>query len=91
MIGSPVFEKATLRLDSGYYPGGSFTVLAKNNSHENVYIQTARLNGRPLGRSWLRQEEITAGGILELVMGPQPNKAWGSDSKDLPVSSNAQR
>jgi putative alpha-1,2-mannosidase len=42
-----------------------------------MYIQSARLNGKPLNRAWLRFSEITAGGTLEFEMGPQPNKSWG--------------
>ena len=47
MIGSPVFDKVTIKLDSKYYHGGSFNVLTKKDSHENVYIQSATLNGHP--------------------------------------------
>lgn len=86
IIGSPVFSKVTIRLDGTYYKGGSFTVSAQNNSKENLYVQSATLNGQPLNRAWLRHQEIVAGGTLELVMGPTPNKVWGSDPKDLPPS-----
>ncbi|HEX4084911.1 MAG TPA: GH92 family glycosyl hydrolase [Chthoniobacteraceae bacterium] len=89
MIGSPLFHKTTIHLDPEYYHGGAFTVLADNNSDKNIYIQSAKLNGKPLTRSWLRHEEIAAGGTLELAMGPQPNKVWGSATKDLPSSSLA--
>lgn len=79
-IGSPFFEKTTLSL-----PGGkTFTVRARNFSEDNKYIQSARLNGQPLDRAWFTHEEITAGGTLELVMGPTPNKDWGRDN--LPPS-----
>jgi predicted alpha-1,2-mannosidase len=91
MIGSPVFNKVTINLDSKFYQGDSFAVLTKNNSRTNIYIQSATLNGHPLGRAWLRHEEIVAGGTLELVMGPHPNKAWGSDPKTLPLASAAPR
>ncbi len=86
LIGSPLFEQVTVRLDPAYYRGGSFRVTARNNSAENVYIQSAQLNGRPLARAWLRHEEIVAGGTLELVMGPQPNKKWGADAAQRPPS-----
>ena len=86
IIGSPIFAKVTVRLDDRYYKGGTFTVLTRNNSNENVYVQSATLNGRPLDRAWIRHAEIAAGGTLELVMGPKPNKSWGSDPKQLPPS-----
>ena len=54
-----------------------FTVVAKNNSPKNIYIQSASLNGKPLAQAWLTHKQITAGGILRLVMGPKPNVEWG--------------
>lgn len=84
IIGSPLFDEVTLKLDSRYYPGGSFTVKTRNNSAQNIYVQSATLNGRPLNRAWLRHSEVAAGGTLELVMGPTPNDAWGSAPDELP-------
>jgi predicted alpha-1,2-mannosidase len=78
IIGSPLFKKATIRLDPKYQKGKSFAVIALNNSPENIYIQSAKLNGKPLERAWLRYDEIAAGGKLELEMGAMPNKSWGS-------------
>jgi len=88
VIGSPLFEKVTLSLDPKYYPGKTFTVVAYQNSKDNVYIQSARLNGKPLERSWLWHKEIVAGGRLELEMGPQPNKSWGAAPDQLPPDLN---
>ena len=79
-IGSPLFEKTTLSLPDGK----TFTIKARDYSEDNKYIQSARLNGRPLERSWFTHEELTAGGVLELVMGPEPNKDWGKEN--LPPS-----
>lgn len=67
-ITSPVFSRVTLRLDPVYYPGKTFTIIAENNSDENIHIESAKLNGKPLGRFWLSHEEITAGGVLRLKM-----------------------
>ena len=79
IIGSPLVEKATLRLDPKFYKGGSFTVIAHNASKQNCYIQSAKLNGKPLNRPWLTQADIVNGGKLELEMDLLPNKAWGTD------------
>jgi predicted alpha-1,2-mannosidase len=59
------------------YPGGKFTIEARNNSKENKYVQSARLNGKPLEKPWFYHSELVAGGSLVLEMGPQPNKKWG--------------
>jgi putative alpha-1,2-mannosidase len=69
MITSPVFDEVVIKLDPAYFKGGTFTIRARNNSPENVYIQRASLNGKPLDRAWLRYDEVTAGGVLELEMG----------------------
>ena len=87
IIGSPLFDEVTIRLDPHYYTGHSFTVKTLNNSARNVYVQSATLNGQPLSRAWLRQAEIAAGGTLELVMGPEPNQSWGSAPDELPPAS----
>ena len=76
-IFTPLFDKVILHLDPRYTKGGTFTITAKNNSPENIYIQSATLNGKPLNRCWIDYKEIVAGGKLELVLGPQPNKYWG--------------
>lgn len=76
-ITSPVFEKVELKLDSHYAKGKSFTIISRNNSSQNIYIQSATLNGRPYSKCYIDHAEIAAGGTLELQMGNQPNKSWG--------------
>jgi predicted alpha-1,2-mannosidase len=71
-ITSPVFSTIEMALDSKYYPGKKFTIKAKNNSAENIYIQSIRLNGKPLERFYILHDEIVSGGLLELEMGPEP-------------------
>ena len=71
-ITSPVFNKIEINLDSDYYSGKTFTILANNNSKENIYIQSMKLNGKPLDRFWITHQEITKGGRLEMEMGPTP-------------------
>ncbi|MEN7550780.1 GH92 family glycosyl hydrolase [Rapidithrix thailandica] len=76
-ISSPLFEKITIRLDGNYYAGREFVIEAKNNSKENIYIQSALLNGRPLPTCRLKFKDLVEGGKLELTMGPAPNPDWG--------------
>jgi len=83
-IGSPVVSQAVIHLDRDQYHGRTFTVVAKNNSAENIYIQSAALNGQPLSKPWLTSAQITSGGTLSLVMGPKPNLDWGSAPADRP-------
>ena len=73
VIGSPLFDKATVNVGGGK----TFTVVAKNNSDRNIYVQSARLNGKTLKNSYVDFNDIRHGGTLELVMGPKPSK-WGA-------------
>jgi putative alpha-1,2-mannosidase len=79
-ITSPLFEKATITLKGGPYKRGSFTVIARNQSPRNKYIQSATLNGRPLNVPFISQADIAKGSTLAFVMGARPNKQWGLGS-----------
>ena len=76
-ITSPVFSKIEFRLDPNYYSGKTFTVIAHNNSANNIYIQKALLNGKEYNKCYLDFTDIVSGGTLELYMGDQPNMNWG--------------
>lgn len=76
-ITSPVFSKITIWLDSNYAKGETFTVIAHGNSSKNIYIQSAKLNGKPYSKCYIDHSDITAGGTLELFMGSRPNTSWG--------------
>ncbi len=80
VIGSPLVDKATIRLDTRFYPQANphtFTVSAENNSPQNKYVQSATLNGQPLDHPWIAARDVRYGGELHLKMGPTPNKSWG--------------
>ena len=72
-IGSPIFEKTTIKISENK----SFTIIAKNASDENIYIQSATLNGKAFNRTTLTHSELINGGTLEFIMGKNPNKNWG--------------
>lgn len=84
MLTSPLFEQVTFALDPRYAKGQTFSVIAKDNSDKNRYIQSVQLNGKRLDRLWIRHDEISAGGTLEFQMGDTPNKTLGSDAASLP-------
>lgn len=81
-IGSPIFEKITIKLENGK----TFTIKAHNSSWNNKYIQSAKINGKTLNKPWFTHDDIVNGGILELVMGNRPNKEWGSGRNVTPPS-----
>lgn len=72
-IGSPFFPYVKVKLGNG----ATLEIIAKNCSTDNKYIQSAKLNGKPVNIPWLEHAGIEKGGKLELVMGNVPNKEWG--------------
>ena len=74
---APVFDEVTINLDRAFYNGKKFVIKVENLSSENIYIQSATLNGKPLNRSNITHEKITNGGKLVYQMGSEPNKNWG--------------
>ncbi len=89
-LSSPIFDEITLHLDQNYYPGKSFTIYTKNNSPENKYIQSVKLNGKPLQQAWFLHQDLVNGGTLEYVLGAEPNQQWATDETKLPSSMSDQ-
>ena len=79
IIGTPLFDEMTMLVGQGR----TFTVKAPGNSDENIYVQRARLNGKPYTRSYLMYDDIVRGGVLELDMGSEPSD-FGTKKKDRP-------
>lgn len=77
-ITSPVFDRVEFRLDPAYAAGGSFVIEARDNSPENIYIQSATLNGKKYDKCYLTHDDLAAGGTLVLQMGAKPSD-WGKD------------
>lgn len=82
VMGSPKFEKTVITLEDGK----QFIIEAKNNSKQNVYIQSATLNGKPFDQNWLSYTDIANGGALQLQMGDQPNTQRGISTSARPFS-----
>jgi predicted alpha-1,2-mannosidase len=76
-IGSPLFDQITIALNPAYYLENELVIDVKNNGDENVYVQSAMLNGQPLEDSWFYRQDLINGGSLKLEMGPKPNNEWG--------------
>ncbi|MBP3382993.1 MAG: GH92 family glycosyl hydrolase [Tidjanibacter sp.] len=79
LLSSPQIESATLHLSNGK----EFNIIVKNGTKENIYIRSAKLNGRPYNKAWITHRDIVAGGRLELTMGSKPSR-WGKT--ELPPS-----
>lgn len=85
LLGSPVFPRVELRLENGR----TFAIVARDVSEANCYIQSATLNGQPYDKCYLLHRDLTAGGLLELQMGPEPNEAWGRELPPDPMQPTA--
>lgn len=69
-IGRPVFDQAVVNLTNGK----KFTVMVKNNSKKNKYIESMSLNGQTLHTPFFSHQDIVDGGTLEITMSDKPNK-----------------
>lgn len=77
-ITSPLFEETTINLGKGK----QFRIVANNVSEENIYIQSATLNGEKLNRTTISHKELLAGGELIFEMDSEPNKNWGTPEEE---------
>jgi predicted alpha-1,2-mannosidase len=75
-IGSPVFNYIKIQLSNGKI----FEIEATNNSAENIYIQSATLNGVKWNKPWFTHSDMINGGKLVLIMGDKANKNWGTQT-----------
>jgi predicted alpha-1,2-mannosidase len=82
VLGSPLFNRHEITLENGR----SFIIIAENNSQENIYIQSATLNGRELVNNYITYNDIIDGGVLHLVMGNKPQTDRGSKKYSAPFS-----
>jgi predicted alpha-1,2-mannosidase len=73
VIGSPAVSRAVMHLSNGK----KFTVMARNLSEQNIYVQSVNLNGKDWNSPFLPWREVKRGGSIVFTMGPQPNKEWG--------------
>ena len=79
---SPVFDKITIHLHNGK----TVQIVCRNNSAQNKYIQSVKLNDHSQSQVWIKHADLVRGAKLELQMGDTPNKSLGTSPADLPPS-----
>jgi predicted alpha-1,2-mannosidase len=85
LIGSPIFDKATLT-----FPDGKpFVITTRHNGPQKPYIEGASLNGAPFKRTYLNHEEIRNGGEITFNMTSAPAYEWGASEESRPKSALA--
>jgi predicted alpha-1,2-mannosidase len=82
VIGSPLFKKATINLENG----NQFTIQSLNNSKDNFYIQSAKLNGKEYNNSYINFDDIQKGGKLKFELSNAPSKIWADQPENVPYS-----
>ena len=82
VLGAPLFKKATLHLENGR----SLVIDAANNSSENMYIESLRLDGNEYTKNYVKHEDLLKGGVLKFDMGNKPNLQRGIHPEDYPYS-----
>ena len=83
VIGSPQFERTTIATGAGR----KLRVDAAGTSLLNRYVRSARLDGRPLERSWVWDADLRDGGRLDLELGSEPS-GWASGPEARPPSAS---
>ena len=81
-VGTPLFPEVRFYLENGKV----FVIKAKYVSEKNFYIQSALLNSQPYRKSFIRHEDLMAGGELVFEMGDKPNQSWATRASEMPMS-----
>ena len=72
-IGSPLFDKVTIKLNSQYYGGKEFVITTKNNSKQSVYVKPSkRIKGKQSTAGSIKFSDVVGGGTMELSMSKKP-------------------
>lgn len=79
IIGSPLLKSAVINLENGK----TFSITAKNQSKENIYVKSIQLNGQPYNKSFIDHAGIMSGGELVFEMSAEPNTTW---EHEIPVT-----
>jgi predicted alpha-1,2-mannosidase len=87
VLGAPLFKKATIRLENG----NKVTINAPENSDENCYIRSMKLNGVPYSKNYLKHSDLMKGGRLDFEMSDRPDKQRGTRKTDFPYSFSTEK
>ena len=82
VLGAPLFKKVTLNLENGK----KFIISAVNNSEQNKYVTSQKLNNNNHTKTWLAHSDILSGGTFDIGMNAKPNKTRITATADLPYS-----
>lgn len=82
IIGSPLFKSVKLNLENGK----QVIIKSNNNSDENWYISSMKLNNKTYTKNYLTHEDLLKGAKIDFSMTPSPNTKRGTSDSDAPYS-----
>ncbi len=77
VLGAPLFKQVTIELENG----NTITIDAGNNSSDNKYVQSIKLNGENHSKNYLKHQVLMDGAQLDFDMSSKPNKVKGTTQK----------
>ena len=81
-IGSPIFDKVTVKLSKDYYKGDQLVITTKNNTKKNVYVQPQKLiNGEKSTAGSIKFSDVVKVGTIELTMSKKPDASKPAQKK----------
>ena len=80
VLGAPLFKQITLNLENGK----TIVINAANNSHDNKFVSSLKVNGQLYSKNWLSHKALLNGAILNFDMTSAPNQQRGS-SQNRPI------
>lgn len=86
VLGTPLFKSVKLHLENGK----TVTIDAANNSCENRYIKSMKLNGKNHTNNYLTHDQLMKGARIQYQMDAVPNKSRGINKADAPYSFSAE-
>jgi putative alpha-1,2-mannosidase len=81
VVGSPVFPKATIHLESGK----SIQIVGEHATRANCYVQSMKINGQPHESPWIPWSMLSDGAVVDFDLGEKPSR-WGTDPGKAPPS-----
>jgi predicted alpha-1,2-mannosidase len=82
VMGTPLFQKATLRLENGK----TVVVNASNPGPTNRYVSAVKVNGNPYSKNWFSHKAMMEGEVIDFIMSGSPEKTRGINEEDFPYS-----
>ena len=86
VLGTPLFKSVKLHLENGK----TVVIDSNNNSLENRYVQSMKVNGKAYTRNYLTHDQLLKGIRIHYQMSPTPNKNRGIGLQDVPYSFSAE-